>query len=207
MAKKHHHQPVIDLDETTLVSYGGFTRRQHKLFKAGQDLLLVYHCLYLSAYFMTYIGKDFKESESPIEAAFLIALTPVPILIAMLFVGPGLITRYLLIMSLSRVNIEALEEVCEYMENVEDAFESIAEAMAEEGTTDMAVIFKKFDTEGHGVLSHAEFKRGLQELWGLRFSRTELRALTRFLDTDNSGFIDLEVRPGRGHGKGARVRG
>jgi hypothetical protein len=42
-----------------------------------------------------------------------------------------------------------------------------------------------------GVLSMTEFRNGLKDQLHLHFSHRELVALSRFLDADHSGFIDV----------------
>jgi hypothetical protein len=109
LRKSHHHDHTIDVETEQLRSLGGFSPAQDSLFKAAQDLLLVAHCLYLAAFIITYIGKNVKEAGSPGLMWFMNIITPLPILFAMIFIGPAIIQRYLLVNSLGRVNTEALE--------------------------------------------------------------------------------------------------
>jgi hypothetical protein len=48
-----------------------------------------------------------------VAAGFIIALTPFPVVFAMLCIGPQVIARYLLILTLGRVDVEALDDVVE----------------------------------------------------------------------------------------------
>jgi hypothetical protein len=58
-----------------------------------QDLLLVLHCLYLSSYVISYVGRDYSVTDSRAAAWLLIALTPLPVIASMIFLGPSMIAR------------------------------------------------------------------------------------------------------------------
>lgn len=89
-----------------------------------------------------------------------------------------------------------MQDVEHYMSYVEEAFEEIAKSMEDQGETtkDLDAIYREFDDKDQGVITYAQLRLGMAKHWHLRFSHEEFRALTRFLDTDGSGFIDKEVR-------------
>jgi hypothetical protein len=84
---------LVAIEEDSSAQYGGFTRWGNIGYKAGQDLLLVIHCLYLSAYIITYVARDWSEIPNELFAGILIGLTPLPVCFSMVFLAPGMTAR------------------------------------------------------------------------------------------------------------------
>jgi hypothetical protein len=73
--------------------YGGFTPRAKFIILGLQKLLSVIHRVYLAAYVVAYIGRDYQMSHDHHLTRLIIVVTPVPVILSMIFVRPITMAR------------------------------------------------------------------------------------------------------------------
>ena len=72
----------------------------------------ILRCLYLATFLVAYLGPDLANYP-PTTSALLILLTPLPAMLSINFIIPRMVVRFLLVKSLSSVNLNALDSVVE----------------------------------------------------------------------------------------------
>ncbi|KAM3569888.1 hypothetical protein VYU27_008022 [Nannochloropsis oceanica] len=104
----------------------GFTLWESFAFNYGTEALSIIRCLYLAAWPCTYTVPAFGEWFSTGWALLYILVIPIPAIITGTVLIPRMATRFLLVGSLSVLNLEAFDAVVEYMEDAEAALKDIA---------------------------------------------------------------------------------
>jgi len=98
----------------TLCQKGNFMLRFPSLFRYCQDVVSLINCLYLAAYFTSFIYEAYSKLHHfwiPV-----VLLTPLPPLICMLQLNPFMIARYLLIRSATNLDVHVLDQVIKQRE-------------------------------------------------------------------------------------------
>ena len=72
----------------------------------------IIRCLYVATFLVAYLGPELT-TYSPRTSAFLILVTLLPAILSVTLILPSMIVRFLLVKSLSSVNLNALDSVVE----------------------------------------------------------------------------------------------
>lgn len=111
----HHHQSEASFQDgldgnSKDPHYYGFKPWETKAFDAGSQLLPLIRCLYLATFIVGYVYSNFQYYSKGIAFLHLI-LAPIPVILTAVIVAPGSVTRYLLVRSMSGVNLKAIDSV------------------------------------------------------------------------------------------------